>query len=148
MAFSMAVCHLTGCENTLARISPKFITSISKAMPEQLLNDDAQEGGNIFDDQIRVGVGIKFLCQESRSELRLILQRSGSTRLMTISNPAISRKYLTRFGKYIERTDETGCCRCPIQTWLTEGLQASNLKRSFLWEVKKPSQQDALQALM
>ena len=54
-----------GCGNTLHRISPKFITSISKGTHVPPVNADEKEGGNVFDDQIRVGVGISFFIKKA-----------------------------------------------------------------------------------
>ena len=80
-----------------------------------------QEGGNIFDDQIRVGVGITFFIKKAKK-----ISRYAETWLYSVDNylkASEKQQLLTDFGNYtnipMKQTtiDEK-------HTWLTEGLHA------------------------
>ena len=67
-----------------------------------------QEGGNVFDDQIRVGVGISFFIKKAEPKSEAT-EKFGSILLMTISKLRDKKEILTRFGELHKRLNETGC---------------------------------------
>ena len=80
-----------------------------------------KEGGNIFDDQIRVGVGINFFVRKPGTSTD-----PTEVWIYSIDDYLKSRdkqEVLTRFGKYIEVPMKQVVVDARY-TWLTEGLQA------------------------
>ena len=78
-----------------------------------------QEGGNIFDDQIRVGVGISFFVRkaEAKSEETEIWIYSVDDYLKSRDKQEV----LTRFGEFSSVPTKKAVIDTK-QTWLTEGL--------------------------
>ena len=80
-----------------------------------------KEGGNVFDDQIRVGVGISFFIKkaEPKSEATEVWIYSIDDYLKARDK----QKILTRFGDYTNISMKQAAIDAK-DTWLTEGLHA------------------------
>ena len=80
-----------------------------------------KEGGNVFDDQIRVGVGITFFIKKSEAA-----SESGEIWIYSVSDYLKAREkqqMLTDFGDYTNVPTKQATIDAK-HTWLTEGLRA------------------------
>ena len=80
-----------------------------------------KEGGNVFDDQIRVGVGITFFIKKSDAA-----SESGEIWIYSVSDYLKAREkqqMLTDFGDYTNVPTKQATIDAK-HTWLTEGLRA------------------------
>ena len=80
-----------------------------------------QEGGNIFDDQIRVGVGISFFIKKAEAT-----SEPAEVWIYAVDDYLKSRekqKFLTDFGDYTKVSMKRAAIDAK-HTWLTEGLHA------------------------
>ena len=109
-----------GCGSILSRTLPRFTISISKGNARTSGERRRQEAGNVFDDQIRVGVGISFFVKKAGAN-----SDPAEVWIYSVDDYLKAREkqeILSRFADYASVPMKQAAIDAK-HTWLTEGMR-------------------------